>query len=73
MRIEVRRASTKGIHGTIIVVDSGCNQCVTPTSCCAVLHYYGTMFNFRGEFDDKLGAHVMQIVDIVMIVKFENT
>ena len=55
-----------------MVVDSGCDQCVVPTSCCMVVKCHKTMFSVRGAFDGDSKAHIMQLVDVVTWVQFEN-
>ena len=70
--MDIRRATTTRGGDQIIVVDSGCDQCVAPTSCCRVLKYHGTMYSVRGAFDGDSRALVMRIVDVVTWVQFDD-
>ena len=71
--LDVRRTSANGISRTIIVIDSRCNQSVSHISSCKVLHYYCMMFEVTAAFDSKSGSHLMQLMDVVLIVKIGNT
>lgn len=70
--MDIRRATTTRGSDKIIVVDSGCDQCVAPTSCCRVLKYHNTMYSVRGAFDSDSKARIMRIVDVATWVQFDD-